>query len=95
MTTATANPVNLGDLLAAAGLVTREQLAHAVRVQRERMQEQRIGRILAFLGYVPQHVIERYAEKQARWREQPPSVDDLCALADYAAAWAEDLARRL
>jgi type II secretory ATPase GspE/PulE/Tfp pilus assembly ATPase PilB-like protein len=51
MTTATKTRARLGDLLVSRGVITREQLAHALDVQRQGQQEKLLGEILIDLEY--------------------------------------------
>jgi type II secretory ATPase GspE/PulE/Tfp pilus assembly ATPase PilB-like protein len=63
MTTATKTRARLGDLLVARGVITQEQLAHALDVQRRGQQEKLLGEILVDLEYAtPEEVLSSVAE---------------------------------
>ena len=57
MTTATKHRPRLGDLLIARGVVTHEQLAHALAVQHDGQQDRLLGEILVDLGYAAQEQV--------------------------------------
>ncbi|MGB3086419.1 MAG: ATPase, T2SS/T4P/T4SS family [Phycisphaerae bacterium] len=63
MATTTKQRIRLGDLLVARGIVTEEQLAEALEVQRHGQQEKLLGEILVDSGFTdPEQVLSAVAE---------------------------------
>ncbi len=57
MATAIKQRARLGGLLTARGVITREQLAHALQVQQDGQQDRLLGEILVDLGYAAQEQV--------------------------------------
>jgi hypothetical protein len=77
---------NLGDIMRAYGMISRDQLEEALEEQKQSTPHKRLGQILVSKGYATRDQIRECLAKQEKFSTCSANTHETAVLANYAAA---------